>query len=427
LPSTARNLFDWLQWIETLHPRSIELGLDRVHAVLDAMGLRHPPFATITVGGTNGKGSTVAMLDACLRQAGFRVGNYTSPHLIKYNERVRVDGAMATDAELCAAFERVEASRGATKLTYFEFGTLAALEIFRRCKIEIAVLEVGMGGRLDAVNGVDPDVAIVTSIGIDHTSWLGPDRESIGREKAGIFRTDRPAVCGDPNPPMSLLDVAQSVGAPLYVLGRDFHVEPMENGWSWRFGDRVRAGLPYPGVRGEHQLHNAASALVALQMMADRFPVASTHIRQGLLATDVPGRFQVLPGLPSVILDVAHNAQAAETLAANLRRQGAGVGRTFAVFSMLADKAIADVGRVLTDQVDAWYVAPLAGPRGSTVEQVTQGLVAGGVRAPIRPFDDVRKAFTQARADARPPDRVVVFGSFYTVGDILAHLEMGPA
>jgi dihydrofolate synthase / folylpolyglutamate synthase len=390
------------------------------------MNFGQPPFGVITVTGTNGKGSTVAMLDACLRGAGLRVGTYTSPHLVRYNERVRIDGRMATDDELCAAFERVDASRGQTKLTYFEFGTLAAFEILRNGEVDVAVLEVGMGGRLDAVNVLDPDVAIVTSIGIDHTSWLGPDRASIAREKAGIFRAGRPAVCGDPDPPATLIEAAQTLGAKLYLLGRDFQIEPMEHGWSYRLGDRVRAGLPYPALRGEHQLHNAASALTALELLADRFSVTGSQIRQGLLAAEIPGRFQVLPGLPSVILDVAHNAQAAQTLSLNLKKQG-GVGRTYAVFSMLADKAIADVARALVGQIDAWYVAPLTGPRGSSSAQVASGLADGGVTVPVRQFDDVLQAFAQARADARPPDRIVVFGSFYTVGDILAHLKMAPA
>jgi dihydrofolate synthase/folylpolyglutamate synthase len=327
------------------------------------MDMRRPPYAVITVGGTNGKGSTVALCESVLRAAGYRVGSYTSPHLIRYNERVRVDGRFATDEALCAAFERVEAHRRAAPLTYFEYGTLAALDIFRENAVEIALLEVGMGGRLDAVNAVDPDVAVVTSIGIDHTNWLGPDRESIGREKAGIFRAARPAVCGDPEPPASLVETANRSSAPLYVYGRDFHAEPGETGWSFRFGARVRASLPFPALRGEHQLRNAATALVALETLADRFPVAQKNIREGLLGVSAPGRFQVLPGLPVTILDVAHNVQAAQALAANLRKQRV-LGRTRAVFGMLIDKDIAAVARMLVDQVDDWYVATLGGPRG---------------------------------------------------------------
>lgn len=409
-----------------LHPRSIDLGLERVHAVLTAMTLRHPPYRVITVGGTNGKGSTVAMLDAILRTAGYGVGSYTSPHLLRYNERVRVNGRIVTDAELCAAFERVEAARGATQLTYFEYGTLAALDVFRTAGIEIAVLEVGMGGRLDAVNGVDADVAVVTSVGIDHVQWLGADRESIGREKAGIYRAGRPAICGEESPPESVLETARAVGARLFLLGRDFQAEPVEHGWSFRFGQRVRAGLPFPAMRGAQQLRNAACALAALETLADVVPVAQPHVRDGLLAAVVPGRFQALPGLPVTILDVAHNAQAAETLATNLRQHGAS-GRTLAVFGMLADKAVADVARALAGSIDAWYVAALAGPRGSTAAQTAQALVEAGVAVPIRRFGRVVEAYEAARADARPPDRVVVFGSFHTVGDILAHLNLGPA
>ncbi|HKQ30111.1 MAG TPA: Mur ligase family protein, partial [Burkholderiales bacterium] len=235
-----------------------------MHTVLDALNLRRPPFAAITVGGTNGKGSTVAMLEACLRQGGYRVGAYTSPHLLRYNERVRVDGVDAGDDELRQAFERIEAARGDVPLTYFEFGTLAAFEVFRNRNVEIAVLEVGMGGRLDAVNAIDADAAVVTSVGIDHVAWLGADRETIGREKAGIFRAGRTAVCGDPQPPASVADVAQHAGARLLQLGRDFTIETNDTGWLWRRGTEVKSGLPYPGLRGDYQLRNAACALAAL-------------------------------------------------------------------------------------------------------------------------------------------------------------------
>ncbi len=425
-PLTARTFTEWLQWIETLHPRSIDLGLERVHAMLDAIALRRPPFTVITVGGTNGKGSTVTMCDAILRAAGYRVGAYTSPHLVRFNERVRVQGRMASDEELRAAFERIEARRGGTSLTYFEYGTIAALDIFREQQIDIAVLEVGMGGRLDAVNAVAPDAAIVTSIGIDHTNWLGPDRESIAREKAGIFRAGRPAICGDADPPASLLEAAERVGASLQLYGRDFRAIPAEGGWSFQFDGQTRSGLPFPALRGAYQLRNAACALTALATLADRFPLTQAHIREGLLAAIVPGRFQVIAGTPSIILDVAHNVQAAEALALNLKQHRV-PGRTHAVFGMLTDKAIADVARAVADQVDCWYAASLTNPRGATAAQVAASLSQAGVRAPVHQFARVTDAYEAARQAAQSMDRILVFGSFYTVGDILTRLNAAPA
>jgi len=396
--------------------------------VLERMDLRRPAFAAITVAGTNGKGSTVAMLEAILRAAGYRVGAYTSPHLIRYNERVRIDGRLATDAELAAAFERIESARGEVPLTYFEFGTLAAFELFRRSAIEIAVLEVGMGGRLDAVNGIDADVAVVTSVGIDHTHWLGATRAEIGYEKAGVFRAARPAICADPDPPAPLTAYADRIGARLLIRERDFFIERDPNrpqdGWSFRFGDIVRAGLPYPALRGEYQLDNAAGALTALETLRDRFPVSQGDIRQGLLQATVPGRFQVLPGSPVRVLDVAHNADAARALAATLARQRV-AGETFAVFGILKDKDIVAVAQALRPLVDRWYVATLHTARGASVEEIRAALAAAGVGAPVAAFDEMRVAYAAACRDAGAADRVVVFGSFYTVGDILAALPEG--
>lgn len=414
-----RTLADWLAWIETLYPRQIELGLERVHDVLDKMGLRRPPFAAVTVTGTNGKGSTVAMLEACLRAGGYRTGAYTSPHLVRYNERIRLDGRVATDEQLVAAFERIDAARGATPLTYFEFGTLAAFEIFRNAGIEIAVLEVGMGGRLDAVNGIDPQAAIITTVGIDHVAWLGDTREAIGREKAGVFRPRRPAICGDPDPPASVIHEAERIGARLYRINRDFFVERAADGWTWRTPERVRAGLPNPTLRGEHQLGNAACALMALETLSERFPLSQAHMREGLIQAVVPGRFQVLPGRPLRVLDVAHNAQAAEALAATLRQQRIG-GRTLAVFGILRDKAIVEVARALQPLVDRWYLATLDAPRAATAAEILEALRAAGVAAPAETFDDPGSAYAAARREARQDDRVIVFGSFYMVGAILA-------
>ncbi len=386
------------------------------------MALRVPSYAVITVAGTNGKGSTVAMLDAILRAAGYRVGAYTSPHLVRYNERIRIDGVEASDSELCRAFERIEQARGATPLTYFEFGTLAAFECFHRARIDVAVLEVGMGGRLDAVNAVDADCAVLTAIDIDHTAWLGSTRAAIAREKAGVFRGGRPAVVSDPDPPAAVAEVAAAVGARLYRIDRDFSFERTEGGWNWRGPDRVRTGLPLPAMRGDYQLLNAAGVLMALELLADRFPVTQANIRDGLLNAVVQGRFQVLPGRPTRVLDVGHNPHAARALAATLRQQPVR-GRSIAVFGMLKDKDVAGVAQALAGSFDAWHVATLTGERGAAADELAVTLHAHGVTAPISLYADPISAYEAACRAARDEDRVVVFGSFYTVGDILARLS----
>jgi dihydrofolate synthase/folylpolyglutamate synthase len=384
------------------------------------LGRPRPASGVITISGTNGKGSTVAMLETILRGAGYRVGAYTSPHLIRYNERIRIDGRPVTDDELCAAFERIESARGEVALTYFEFGTLAAFDLMQQARLDIAVLEVGMGGRLDAVNAVDADVAIVTTIDIDHTQWLGTTRAAIAREKAGIFRAGRPAICADSDPPVTLVDYAAEIGAPLLIRDRDFFVEPAAQSWNWRQGDRVRSGLPCPALRGDYQLHNAAAALTALEMWRDRFPVSQAHIRDGLLTATVPGRFQVLPGRPVRVLDVAHNPQAAAVLATTLKQQPV-AGRTLAVFGMLVDKDIAAVVRPLQPLINEWYVVSLHTARGATASQLKAALTAAGVQA-VQEFDDVPTAYAAALRAATDADRIVIFGSFHTVGDILATL-----
>ena len=404
--------------METLHPREIELGLARVNAVRDRLGLTQPAFAVVTVTGTNGKGSTVAMLEHSLHAAGYRVGAYTSPHLLDYNERVRIATEAVSDAELCAAFERIEAARADTALTYFEFGTLAAVDLFRQHNVEIAILEVGLGGRLDAVNAWDAEVSIVSSVGIDHTDWLGPDRESIGREKAGIYRAQRCAICGDPSPPNSLIQVAEQVGARLLRVHKDFDFECLPEGWTWRALDKMHAGLPYPAMRGDYQLYNAACVLMALDCLAGRFPVTMADIRAGLLNAVLPGRFQTLPGRPVRVLDVAHNAQAAEALARTLRAQVV-PGRTIAVCGMLHDKPIVDVLRILVPLVSRWHVAGLAGPRGTSTEDMRAALAAAGVSEDVAPHEDIESAYAAALAEAGELDRIVVFGSFHTVGAIL--------
>lgn len=411
--------------METLHPREIELGLARVEIVRERMGLGVLPFAVIAVAGTNGKGSTVAMLEHCLHAGGFRVGAYSSPHLIDYNERVRIGTEVVRDIDLCEAFARVEAARAETPLTYFEFGTLAAVDLFRLHEVDIAILEVGLGGRLDAVNAWDADVSIVTSIGIDHTEWLGPDRESIGREKAGIYRAQRCAICGDPDPPKSLIKVAEEVDAHLLCVHRDFDFERLPEGWNWRALDKMHAGLPYPAMRGDYQLFNAASAIMALSCLAEQFPLKMADIRAGLINAVVPGRFQTLPGRPVRVLDVAHNAQAARALGRNLQAQVV-PGKTIAVFGMLHDKPIVDVVRILAPQITRWHVAGLPGSRGTSTEDMRAALAAAGVSDEVGLHEDIDQAYAAALAEADDNDRIVAFGSFHTVSAILRQLNNRP-
>lgn len=404
--------------METLHPREIELGLARVAEVRDRLGLAQPAFAVISVAGTNGKGSTVAMLEHVLHAAGYRVGAYTSPHLIEYNERVRIATDAVSDAELCAAFERIEAARAETPLTYFEFGTLAAIDTFRQRNVEIAILEVGLGGRLDAVNAWDADVSIVSSVGIDHTEWLGPDRESIGREKAGVYRERHCAICGDPDPPHSLIEYAEKIGARLLCVDRDFDFERLPDSWTWRTLDKKHSGLPYPAMRGDYQLYNAACVIMALSCLAGRFPVKMADIRTGLLGAVLPGRFQTLPGRPVRVLDVAHNVQAVKALARTLTAQVV-PGRTIAVCGMLHDKPIAAALRILAPLVSRWHVAGLPGARGASTEDMRVALAEAGVDEGAGLHEDIEQAYVAALAEAREHDRIVVFGSFHTVGAIL--------
>jgi dihydrofolate synthase/folylpolyglutamate synthase len=407
----VKPLGEWLSYIERQHAKAIALGLDRVSDVLSRLSIEiHCPV--ITVAGTNGKGSTCAMLESILRAAGYRTGLYTSPHLLRYNERVRVAGVEASDEALADSFSAVEQARLEVPLTYFEFGTLAALWLFSREKIEAAILEVGLGGRLDAVNVVDPDCAVLTSVGIDHVDYLGATREEIGREKAGIFRPGRPAVIADPDPPRSVLDAA---GDKL-LLGKDFGYQAEAGQWtSWGPGVR-RGGLAYPALRGRIQLANAAAAICALGAL--ELPVAMQDVRRGLAEVEIPGRFQVLPGRPQVILDVAHNAQAAKVLAQNLFDAGF-APETIAVCGMLRDKDIGAVLRELAPRITRWHLASLPGPRGALAPEVAKQLLVG------KPclFDSPTDAFIAAKAAAGEGDKIVVFGSFLTVAEVMAWLN----
>lgn len=417
--SDPNSLPAWLAYLETLHPKAIALGLDRVRAVHARL---HAPIEcpVATVGGTNGKGSTCAMLEAIARCAGFSTGLYTSPHLLRYNERVRIDGIEAEDAQLVAAFVAVEQARRDVPLTYFEFGTLAALWLFSRARPDVLVLEVGLGGRLDAVNLVDADVAVLTSIDIDHVDYLGPTREDIGREKAGIFRPGRPAVCADRHPPASVESAVLGVGATLVLLGRDYDYADEKTQWRYRGPRGERFGLPIPALRGGYQLANAASALAVLDLLHDRLPVSAQAVREGLLAVSLPGRFQVLPGRPTVVLDVAHNPHAARALSDALGNMGYHP-QTIAVCAMLADKDAAGVAGALRSRIDRWFVAGLPGPRGGGPARLRDALHAAGVATDaIRTFDEVGAAYRAARGVAGEADRIVVFGSFLTVAAALS-------
>lgn len=414
-PSAPASLGDWLTYLESLHPKTIALGLDRVEEVRSRMGLalRCP---VITIAGTNGKGSTAAMLERILQCAGYRVACYTSPHLLRFNERVRLAGAEATDAALIAALIEVEAARGATPLTYFEFTTLAAIRLFAAAKVDAAVLEVGLGGRLDAVNVFDSDCTVLTNVALDHQEYLGPDLESIGREKAGIFRAGKPAICADPAPPASVLRAAQELGVDLRLVGRDFGFEAGAGQWNWWGRDAKRPGLAYPALRGSNQLINTSAALAALETVAAVLPVSAQQVREGLATVTLAGRFQVLPGRPAIVLDVAHNPHAAAVLAANLGTQGY-FARTIAVFGMLADKDIAGVAQALMQRVDVRHCGGLPGPRGTTGEAVASILSAAGA-AHVQSHADIAAAFAAAAGEAGENDRIVAFGSFLTVAEV---------
>ncbi len=416
-PDEHAGLAEWLAYLEQLHPKSIAMGLERVAQVQESLALR-PDSLVITVGGTNGKGSICAMLESMLHAAGYRVGLYTSPHLLRYNERVRVGRVPATDAQLCRAFAQVERAREDTPLTYFEFGTLAAMILFRRAGLDAVILEVGLGGRLDAVNVFDSDVAVIASVDMDHMDYLGDTREKIAFEKAGIFRGGKPAVVAEPDCPQSVLEYAAEVGARLLLLERDFGFSADDNQWRY-WGPRGKhGGLPYPALRGVHQLSNASACLTVLDELRDRLPVTMLDVRRGLLEVDIAGRFQVLPGRPIVVLDVAHNPHAARSLAANLKRMGV-FRETIAVFGMLKDKDILGVVAEVKDQVTRWLVADIRERRGATAVQLEQVLEQAGVRGDIELFDDAGVAFRKATSTATANDRILVFGSFVTVAQAM--------
>ena len=427
--TTPSTLAEWLAHCERLHPKTIDLSLERVQRVRARLSV---DFAcpVFTVAGTNGKGSTCAMLEAILRASGYRVGVYTSPHLVHFEERCRVDGEMIEAAQLLPHFVAVEAARADETLTYFEFTTLVILRLLAGAELDAVVLEVGLGGRLDAVNLIDTDCAILTSIDLDHMGYLGPDRESIGREKAGILRPGRPAIVADPLPPRSVLDQAREIGADLWRAGIDFNFQGDPQQWGWAGRARRHHGLAYPALRGANQLLNASGVLAALEAMRPRLPVTAQAVRNGLAMVELPGRFQIVPGEPTLVLDVAHNPHAVSTLTANLDQMGY-YPRTHAVFGAMKDKDIESMFARMLVLVDRWYFSALPTPRAASVEELVAlharalaarpaGLAPLPPHEPHGTYSAPRTALLAALDAADPADRIVVFGSFFTVGGVLA-------
>ncbi len=413
------NLQDWLAHCEQLHPLTIDMGLDRVREVAQRMGV-HFDCPVITVAGTNGKGSTCAMLEAILLEAGYRTGVYTSPHLVDFEERCRIHGQSASADQLALAFAQVEAARGQVSLSYFEFSTLAIMQVLMLSSLDVVILEVGLGGRLDAVNIIDPDCAIITSIDIDHTSLLGTNRERIGFEKAGIMRSGKPVVVSDPVPPDSVIAHAASLGAELWRFGQDFNFSGDKLQWAWAGRGRRYSGLAYPALRGANQLVNASGVLAALEVLRPRIPVTAQAVRNGLAMVELPGRFQIVPGEPVVVLDVAHNPHSVAALAANLDAMGF-YPTTHAVFGAMADKDLTVMLARVAPIVDRWYFTDLPIPRASSAEQLQKLWLAGNRRTDVTSSTHASPdaALQAAIASANPADRIVVFGSFYTVGGVL--------
>jgi dihydrofolate synthase/folylpolyglutamate synthase len=417
--SSPATLDAWLAHCERLHPKSIDMTLQRVTSVRERMGLRFN-VPVITVAGTNGKGSSCAMLESIARHAGYRTGLYIKPHLVHFEERCRIGGHCVAAEDLLPHFAAVEVARGDVPLTYFEFTTLAIMRALSLAELDVVILEVGLGGRLDAVNAVDGDCALITSIDLDHMDYLGPDRESIGFEKAGILRAGRPAVVSDPVPPASVLRHAADIGTDLWLVGRDFNHAGDRQQWSWSGRGRRHNALAYPALRGANQLLNASGVLAVFEALRERLPISAQAVRNGLATVVLPGRFQIVPGQPVLVLDVAHNPQAAATLAFNLDQMGF-YPRTLAVFGAMRDKDIAGMVARLGALVDRWYLSDLPLPRAASVEELERALreaMPALAEAPTR-HESPSAALRAALAAAGPADRIVVFGSFLCVGGVL--------
>ncbi len=428
-PHYFPDLTRWLNFLESAHPVGIDMGLGRVLQAKEALQLSLDCLV-ISVGGTNGKGSTCAFLEAILLSAGYRVACHTSPHLIRFNERARINGQEVTDDDLLEHFRIVEKARSSmpcpVSLTYFEFTTLAILSLFSKSEVDVMILEVGLGGRLDAINMIDADCAIITSIDLDHQAYLGDTREKIAYEKAGIYRSGKIAICSDPQPPDSLVDYAHQIGADLWLQGKDFNFQGDTLQWAWSGRGRRIGGLAYPALRGANQLLNASGVLAALTSLREILPVGVQDIRNGFSSVDLPGRFQVLPGQPNIVLDVAHNPHASATLSQSLAKMGY-FPYTHAVVGMMADKDMLGVLKPMLGQVDYWYCVDLPTPRAARANQIVQALQDLGVKktadSGFETFSNVAQAYQKTLERAGQNDRIVVFGSFYTVSGVLLYLQ----
>ncbi len=417
------TLDEWLAWQQALHSCAIELGLERVGDVARKLGLLTPSHRLITVAGTNGKGSSVAMLESILCAAGYRVGSYSSPHLLRYNERIRLDRMSVSDDRICQAFGRVDDARGDTSLSYFEFGTLAAMEIFADSHLDVVILEVGLGGRLDAVNIQDADVALITGIALDHTEWLGADRDSIGHEKAGIMRRGRPAVCNDSQPPASILNDAEVTGATLYCADRDYRYSTNADSWDWSCAAMRLDKLPFPALFGPIQLQNASGVLMVLSLLVDQLPASVEDIHNGLSQVSLIGRFQRVGSEPETILDVAHNPDGASVFARSLTSLPFN-GKTHAVFAVLADKDDYGIVEAMRGVVDYWNVAGLYSPRALPAEELCARMQTHlGEGANLSCFETTQDAYLHASQSAGSADRIIVFGSAFTVAEVLSLIE----
>ena len=411
------NLTDWLGYIESIHPSTIDLTLERIKIVIERLNL-DISFPILTVGGTNGKGSTCSILESIYREAGYKVACYTSPHFLNFNERIKIQTLAVSDEVICEAFSRIESAREGVTLTYFEYGTIAAMIIFSEAHVDVAILEVGLGGRLDAVNVFDADCAIVTTVDLDHMDYLGHTREAIGFEKAGIYRTEKTSICGDFDPPQSLIKHAELIHADLKIIGKDFGYEAHHDSFDFLIDSTFVMNLPLPKLQGDFQLANATNALMAVKAMEDKLPLTEISIQKGITLTLLPGRFQEVKKMPSLILDVAHNPQAARSLSHNLKTHVV-LGKTIAVFSILKDKDIFGVINELNLDIDDWFIAEIQNERAASIETISNTIQKINPSAHIEAFRNIQEAYQFASKEVTRNDRIIVFGSFFTVADIM--------
>jgi len=437
--ANGRVLETWIAYIQSVHFRSVDLSLDRMQLVMGSMNLNQRPYQVITIAGTNGKGSCVALLESVLHCAGLSVGSYTSPHLVRYNERIRINRKSVDDELICTAFEKIEKYRNGAPLTYFEFSTLAALEIFQHFDLDVVILEVGLGGRLDAVNCVDADVAVISSIGLDHTDWLGSDLESIAREKAGIFRSNQPVVCAQPNPPKSLIDAANALGSRFFAIDVDFGCQRIDDTWRWWVAEqhnsilkngvsassKVYKDLPYPAIPGNIQVRNAAAVFMAVNCLPLRSRLTRPILLHALASCELPGRLQQIPGPPKQIFDVAHNRESIQVLRDFLEVDFFD-NKTHAVFAILQDKPVSEIVQQLNGVIDVWHVAGLQTERSASAQYLKDCIISSDQNSEIHCHETVLQAYRAAMKSANKLDRIAIFGSFFTVGAIMRQLEMSP-